>query len=88
MYETLIKTNEIMDAKKVMFITEISGSPTISDDPTGFDRDCIPITLLKKDRLKIADKMHNKKLKVYGQKYSTRFLPLSIFITRLEYPKR
>jgi hypothetical protein len=83
MYETLIKINEIMDAKKVMFITEISG-----DDGTGFDRDCVPITLLKKDRLKIADKMHNKKLKVYGQKYSTRFLPLSIFITRLEYPKR
>ena len=83
MYETLIKTNEIMDAKKVMFITEISG-----DDGTGFDRDCVPITLLKKDRLTIADKMHNKKLKVYGQKYSTRFLPLNIFITRLEYPKR
>ena len=64
MYETLIKINEIMDAKKVLFITEISGKPSILDDPTGFDRDCIPITLLKKDRLTIADKMHNKKLKV------------------------
>lgn len=83
MYETLIKTNEIMDAKKVMFITEISG-----DDGTGFDRDCVPITLLKKDRLTIADKMHNKKLKVYGRLFGTRFLPLTIFITRLEYPKR
>jgi len=83
MYETLIKTNEIMDAKKVMFITEISG-----DDGTGFDRDCVPITLLKKDRLTIADKMHNKKLKVYGRRAGTRFLPLTIFITRLEYPKR
>ena len=83
MYETLIKINEIMDAKKVMIVSEISG-----DDGTGFNNDCVPITVLKRDRLTIASKMHDKKLKVYGRKAETRFLPLTIFITKLEYPKR